>query len=257
MFRPGERRLRLSLPRRWIGDICHFGKRIPVVAGERTIRVRAVAEARLASRQSPSWLALLIRAYGLASQRMPEIRRSFMSYPWPHLYQSPHSYASVVVDRTWQGEHAVFYVTMSRPETQTLSDIQRRLHDYQKKPIEEIKAFRRMIRFTRYPTPLRRLLLGAAIGFLGRQRAQYFGTFMINSVAAMRARMLQFITPLTTSLYYDRVTSNGEMTLQLAIDHRVLDGYTAARVVGEVESILNNEILQELRGDIALMRNAA
>ncbi len=80
---------------------------------------------------------------------------------------------------------------------------------------------------------------------------------MINSVAAMRARMLQFITPLTTSLYYDRVTSNGEMTLQLAIDHRVLDGYTAARVVGEVESILNNEILQELRGDIALMRNAA
>ena len=37
------------------------------------------------------------------------------------------------------------------------------------------------------------------------------------------------------------------MLAQLAFDHRVMDGGSAARALGALESVLNGEILAELR----------
>jgi hypothetical protein len=251
-----SRRIALSLPRSWVGDLLYFAKDVPVVAGERTIRIKAIAQARAAIPKPPSWLALLVKGLGIVSQRMPELRRSYMPYPWPHLYESGHSVAAITMHRVYEGENATFLAGMPRPEEATIDKIQTRLHKFQNAPIEEVSSFRRMIGLTKLPFPLRRIAWWFGLNALGKYRVQFYGTFSINSVAALRSRMLQFITLTPSLFYYDKPT-DGELNLQIAFDHRVYDGVTAARAMNELESVLNTEILAELQPPQTGLRLAA
>jgi hypothetical protein len=90
----------------------------------------------------------------------------------------------------------------------------------------------------------------------GYFRACNFGTYAVNSVAGFRARMLTMTTPITSCLYYNSVSRDGEMPIQFAFDHRVFDGYMGGRVGSEIESVLNNEIAAEL-GTLVGNRRAA
>lgn len=246
----------LSLPRRWIGELLHLSRQVPTVGGERVLRVGALATARRQSVKPPSWCALVIKGFAMAAARVPELRRSYLSRPWPRLFESAHSVASVVLDRVWRGEHATFMAPLLRPETLSLGEIDRQLRAWQTDEPEKHGPFRRLIRTAKLPWPLRRLVWSWSYHFSGSSRARYFGTFAISSLAAFRGRLLQVASPLTSMLYYDRVTAEGEMTIQLAFDHRVFDGYTAGRALSELESILNNEILHELK-EFSCVRTAA
>jgi hypothetical protein len=205
-----------------------------------------VSEARSALHKRPSWMSILVKAIGITSMRVPELRRAYMPYPWPHFYESPFSSAAIAMDRVYEGEHGTFVAPMPRPETTPLAKIHSRIHAWQTQPVEETAAFRRLIRISKLWMPIRRLLWGMGLYLIGKYRTQYFGTFSINSIAATRCRMLQFATPTTVVFYYGLAT-RGEMTLQIAFDHRVFDGYAAARTMSELESILNTEIVQELK----------
>src|SRR5215470_14771650 len=158
MTRDRGRYVPLSLPRRWIGDMLHFARQVPVVAGERTLRVAGVAEARKAAEDPPGWSALIIKGFALVSQRLPELRRAYMPFPWGRLYESPYSVASVVIDRVWRDEHATFLAPMVAPESQPLGAIHDRLHRWKTTPPEAHGVFRRLIRTSRFPRPLRRAL---------------------------------------------------------------------------------------------------
>ena len=76
---------------------------------------------------------------------------------------------------------------------------------------------------------------------------EILGTYAVNSVAGFRARMLTMTTPITSCLYYNSVSRDGEMAIQFAFDHRVFDGYLGGRVGSEIEQVLNNEIVAELK----------
>jgi hypothetical protein len=52
---------------------------------------------------------------------------------------------------------------------------------------------------------------------------------------------------LTTTLTFGPIAPNGEVTIKLIYDHRVLDGAYVARRLRDIENMLNTEILQELR----------
>src|SRR5271156_2183587 len=95
------RSLALSLPRRWICDLLHFAKKVPTVPVTRRIDVQAAADARAVLARRPSWAAIFTRAYALVAREVPELRRYFMSFPWPHLHEFPYSIASVAVERVW------------------------------------------------------------------------------------------------------------------------------------------------------------
>ena len=170
-----------------------------------------------------------------------------MPYPWPRLYEHPYSVASAVIDREWQGEHATFLCPMLHPEQRPLTAIHDKLRGFQADPVENHGALRRLIRNTRFPLPLRRALWAVGLYGSGQLRARQFGTFAINSVAGLRSRMLQFMTPITSVLYFGSVSREGELDVQFAFDHRVFDGYVAGRALGELESILNTEIAAETR----------
>src|SRR5262249_7879184 len=105
---PG-RKIPLSLPRRWIGDLLHSARAVPGVVVQRQMDVSALRRARALGAPGASWCAAFIKAYALAACDFPELRRAYIPFPWPHLYEHPHSVASVAVERLYRGERAVFF----------------------------------------------------------------------------------------------------------------------------------------------------
>ena len=86
----------------------------------------------------------------------------------------------------------------------------------------------------------------------GRRRCHNFGTFGVTSVASHGAGVLCLIPLLTSMLHYGLFDKAGMLDMRLALDHRVMDGVTAARVLVEFERTLNGDILNELTGMAAV-----
>lgn len=238
----------ISLARRWVGDMLHAARKVPVVASEKAIRVRAMHELRRQVPHPPSWSSLMIKAMGLVSMRVPEMRRAYMGVPWGRLYEAPYSVASVIFGRQFQGEMATFFAPLPHPERLPLDAIGGKVRAWQTDPIEAHGVLRRLVRNAKPPRFVRRLLWWFGLNWFGLLRARYFGTFAVNSVAAISgARMIQFQTPLTQVMYYGAVTKDGMLPLQMAFDHRVYDGYTGGLIGRELEAVFNNELIAEVK----------
>jgi hypothetical protein len=239
---------RVSLPRRWIGDMLHFAQRVPMAGVERIMRIKPLIQARRAVRHPPTWHALMTKALGITSMRQPCLRWCMMPWPWPHFYEAPHSVASVVFERDFRGELATFLCPLLHPERLPLAQIHAKIQAWKTDPIERHGVLRRVVRNAKPPLLVRRALWWSGLNVSGYLRARTFGTFAINTVAGLRGKMLSVPTPLTTVWYYGVPDSNrGEVTMQLFVDHRVLDGFHVKRICDELENVLNNEMVNETR----------
>jgi len=236
----------LSLPRRWICDLLHCARQVPTVPVERRIDVGAVVDARAQLDSRPGWAAIFTRAYGLVAREIPALRRSYLQFPWPHLYEFPYSIASVAVERVWNGENAVFFGHLRSPESQTIDSLDRFLRAFKEKPIEEFGLFRRALQIAKYPRPLRRLVWWYALNVGGEKRAKRLGTFGVSVYSGLGSESLHPLSPLTTTLNWG-VIENSRVTVRIVYDHRVMDGSTVARAQGRLEEVLNREIADELR----------
>jgi len=241
-----SRYVRLSLSRLWMRDLVHFGSKARVVGGATSIRVSDVAAARRRQQPLISWNAILIKAIALTSKKWPELKRAYIPYPWPHLYEHPHSVASLVIEREWQGAHGVFFDQIHAPENKSLREIDFELNGMKRSKVEAVGGFRRLIRITRYPLPLRRLIWRIALYGSGRLKARYFGTFSLNSLTSRRLRTTQSLTLVTLSFEYGATESDGQMPFQVFFDHRVMDGVALNRLCVDLQSVLNNDIVAEL-----------
>jgi hypothetical protein len=239
--------LPLSPPRRFIGDMLHFAKQIPTVPVQRRINVQRVAAARDFASVRPSWCAIFTKAYGIVTKAWPQLRRSYLSFPTPHLYQHPTSVASIAIERPFGDEEAVFFAHLADVETRTLANIDEKLHQHKTAPVESISTFRRALRVTRLPVPVRRLLWWSALNLSGRQRARIVGTFGVSVYSGLGAASLHPLSLVTTTLNYGVIEPMGDVDVRLVYDHRVLDGATVARALADLESVLNHEIIAELR----------
>jgi hypothetical protein len=94
---------------------------------------------------------------------------------------------------------------------------------------------------------LRRLLWWYCVSASGRQKSKILGTFAVNSIASMEMEVCQFISPVTTMLYYLPPSGSSEtLVVHLAFDHRVYDGSLASEALVQLESVLNREIADEI-----------
>jgi hypothetical protein len=247
MPQPIGRRVPLSLPRRFIGDLVYFAQKMPLCTALRTMRLAELADARAGAFPCPGWCALFVRAYGLVAAARPELRWSYVPLPWPHFYEHPHSIASVAVERDYGAEKAVFFGHIRAPETQSLAAIGGHLRDYKEAPIDDIALFRRILYTSRLPRPLRRLMWRFGLYTSGHRRSRYFGTFGVSVTSALGATTVDLLTPISTALNYGILTADGSLDVRLTYDHRVLDGGTAARALAELEETLNTTMLAEVR----------
>jgi hypothetical protein len=239
--------LPLAPARRWVGDLLHASRHVPLVPFERRMDLSALAAVRSQLEEPPSWCALFTKAYGIVTMRRPELRRAYFSFPRPRLYEHPHSIAAIAVERVWQEDRAVFFARLLQPGKQPLVRIQRYLDHFKQAPVEKIDSFRRLIRLSRYPRPVRRLLWWLTLHAGGSIRARRTGTFGVSVTAGLGASALALISPLTTTLHYGPLDGKGSLDVRVTFDHRVLDGSTVARALSDLEEVLNTEMIGELR----------
>jgi hypothetical protein len=240
------RYLPLSLPRRLVNDMLHFARRIPSVPVERRLNVAAVAELRHRLADRPGWCALFTKAYGLVAAAQPALRRAYMGFPWPRLYEHPFSIASVAIERDYDGEPGVFFGHIRGPECHPLLNLEAALRRFKDQPVEDIGLFRRGLTVARLPRPLRRLMWWIGLNSSGPKRAKRLGTFGVSVYAGLGAASLHPLSVLTTTLNYGVIGRDGTVDVRLVYDHRVMDGATVARALADLEDVMNGAIRQEL-----------
>jgi hypothetical protein len=207
----------------------------------------AIVAARRSLAEPPSWVALFTRAYGLTAQRHAELRRAFIRWPWPHLYEHPCSECAVLVERAYEGETIVLGAKIRAPENQTLAGIDAHLRRFKEAPLEEVSPFRQLLRFARLPTLLRRFVFWHALHWSGFKRARHFGTCMVSSLGNLGVEQCHPLTPLTTYLTFGPVSATGAVTVKIIYDHRVMDGRSVARCLNDLEQVMQSQLLRELR----------
>jgi hypothetical protein len=162
------------------------------------------------------------------------------------LYEYPTSSANVVVEREYDGEPALFSILIKDPAARSLIDIGSFLKHAMTAPIDSVKDFQRTMHISALPRPLRRLLWWLGLN-IGRQRANFFGTFALSVYSALNSESLHPLTPLTTVLNYGVIDRDGGVTVRIVYDHRVMDGATVARALTRLEEVLNTRIVEELK----------
>jgi hypothetical protein len=238
--------IRLSVQRRMVIDLLYFARGIPTVPVQKRMSLGPLVAARAACGERPRWTAIFTKAYALLAQEVPELRRAYVKIPWAHLYEYPTSKANIIIERDYRGEPSLCPVSIKDPAHRSVGDIGRQIQHATTAPLEEIKDFRRWMRFARLPRPLRRTLWWIGLN-IGRQRGNFFGTFGLSVYSALNAESLHPLSPLTTLLNYGVMTGEGVLDVRIIYDHRVLDGATVARALGRLEEILNSVILEEVQ----------
>ncbi|MEZ6089471.1 MAG: hypothetical protein R3C05_15870 [Pirellulaceae bacterium] len=246
--------LPLTKNRRLVLDVCSLSKHVPLFPAEMTVNVGAVSQARTQAAIRVSWAAIFTKAFAIAAVDQPQLRQAYFGWPWPHLYEHLFSNASIAMHRTDGDEDRLCWARLTRVEELSLSAIQERLDSLKTLPIEE--AFAKQHRMSRLPFPVRRLMWMLALRMSGRTRAKSLGTFSVSSLAGMKTYNRFHPTILTTSLSYGPIDEAGDCLLTLICDHRVLDGFRAAKCLEAIDTAVNGEVLSELRA-LESMQNAA
>lgn len=235
----------LSIPRKVVCDLLHIAKNIPTVPVQRSINVAKLMAAREQTTSRISWPTIFAKAYAIVCSQMPELRRAYLEYPRPRLYEHPHSIASIAIERMYEEEASVFFAYIPEPECMTLVELENAVAMYRTKPVEELFAFTFWF-YRRFPRFCRRFLWWYMLNVRGSRKAQFIGTFGLSVYSSLGAESLHPLTPLTTTMNYGIIDQAGQVSVRLIYDHRVMDGATIARALHRLEEVLNREILSEL-----------
>ena len=235
----------MSPARRVQNDFLYFANKAPILPVQRRMRLGALVEARKACPQRLPWTVLFFKAYALLAQQVPELRRVHIGLPWPHLYEYPASLGMIAVERKTAHALEVFAGRVKDPASRSLKELVEILRHFNEAPLREIKEFRRVLMLGRLPWPLRRLLMWIGLN-IGRQRANFFGTFALSVYSALGADSLRPLAPCTVVLNYGVLAPDGSLDVRFNYDHRVMDGATVARALQSLERILTHAIVEEL-----------
>lgn len=236
----------ISIPRRFVADLMHASVRVPFVSLTRPVNVRQLAEARAQAAQPPGWAAIFVKAFALVACEQPILRTLYVKWPRPGFYGLPRSVAMVAIARNEDGEDCVLPQRITAPDEIPLAEVDALIRQAKEAPISEVPAFRKMLLVTRLALPLRRLLWAIGLN-LGRQRANFFGSFVVTSVAAYGRGELHALSPGPFVLSYGAVGPDQSLDVVLRWDHRVTDAAPMTKALTRLEQVLNAEIAAEIR----------
>jgi hypothetical protein len=234
----------IDVNRRLVGDLLWFAARVPLFPLEREFDLADLAALRSRASVRISWVALFVKAYGLLAAEIPQLRHSYMRWPWPHVYQHADSVGMVAVNRSTPSGDRLFWGRFTAPEKMSLVEVQKQLDDYKHGQIEP--TFRRQIRLSRFPKPLRMLAWWMSLNLSAERRARRLGTFGLSTVAGLGAVNRIHPTCTATSLTYGPISDAGRVLVTVVYDHRLIDGAPLARALAELEAILQGPIAEEL-----------
>jgi len=234
----------LSPARKFIGEILHHAHPVPSLPVVRRVNLADVAAVR---GRAVSWLAIFLRAYGLTAREHPELRTALIPYPWPRLYEHPETLASLLVERRHEGERVTLVAKVRGPENQSLPQLHAHLQRFKTAPLHEISDFRQLLLIGRFPWLLRRFTFWTTLYWSGPMRARRFGTCTVSTMGHHDAEQVHPITPLTTYFTVSPIQPDGEASLRIIYDHRVMDDGHVARALRTLEEVLHTRMVAELR----------
>ena len=238
----------ITLPRRLVADLMHASIGVPFVSLARPLQIRSLLEARAQAAQRPGWAAIFVKAFALVAREQPVLRTLYVNWPRPAFYELPRSVAMVAIARFEDGQDCVLPQKVTAPDEMSLAEVDAQIRHAKEAPIEQVPAFRKILRTTRLPLPLRRLFWTIGLNF-GRQRANYFGSFGVTSVAAYGPGQLHALSPGPFVLSYGVEKPDQSIDIVLRWDHRITDAALIARALIRLEQVLNTEIAGELRAN--------
>lgn len=240
-------RLKLKPSRRFMVDYLYFTKQVPSQPIWRNCDVQNIVALRKKIPQRIGWAAIMLKAIAHLSEKQPELRCSYMKWPWGHLYLHPHQIAYIAVSRVVEDEKLLIFHRIEKPEEHSLIQIQESIEQAQSQPLENNRLFQFRRKFCRLPWFIRRVIWWLALSLSGKVRTSMTGTMGVTSVALCGATS---ITPPTLGnlvVTYGPVQPDGTMRITFVYDHRVHDGITVAENMQKFEAILNDVIAEELQ----------
>jgi hypothetical protein len=238
----------VSAPRRMVSDLLHISQQMPLIPGERVMKLSKIVEARKTATPRPSWLAMFTKALATVATRHPEARRLFLTRPWHRMYEYNENIVSVVVDRDCGGgEPGLFLARIHSPEKMSLTEIDAQIRKFKDRPIEEISAFQNALRMAKMPLFVRRMFWSLLTNWMPRLRAKFLGNLGISLTAGMGGVALSLLTPWTITVFYDAFEDDGSLKFRMMFDHRVMDGRLACRIGREIEQEMCGAILREVQ----------
>jgi hypothetical protein len=237
---------KISLPRRLVADLMHASIRVPFVSLSRPLDIRQLLEARALAARPPGWAAIFVKAFSLVAKDQPVLRTLYAKWPWPCFYELPRSIAMIAIARVEDGQDCVLPQKVPAADTLPLTEVDAQIRHAKDAPISEVPAFRKILRVTRLPLLLRRVMWLIGLNF-GRQRANWFGSFGVTSVAAYGAGELHALSPGPFILSYGVVEPDQTIDVVIRWDHRITDAALIAKALTRLEQVLNTEIAGEIR----------
>ncbi|PQO25103.1 hypothetical protein C5Y96_26745 [Blastopirellula marina] len=226
-----------------VTDLMWLHKSMPTVSQVKTFDLRELQAVREACPRRISWAIAFLRAYALVAAEYPSLRRTYISWPWPHLYEHPEVIGNLVVSRQVNDDNWLFFAPIADAENFSLDRQQGLLERYQSGPVAEV--FKNQVRLSHYPHFLRRVLWWLRFNFSPRKRIKRLGTFALTTVAGQGVTILDPRAPVTTTLTYGPMNDAGQCNVTIAYDHRVMDGKEVASILCATERIMQTRILQE------------
>ncbi|MFM9974452.1 MAG: hypothetical protein ACKVON_07750 [Beijerinckiaceae bacterium] len=231
----------LSPSRTFVADLCHAALKLPQGVLARRIDIRAAIALRKASPQKLPWTAIFVKAWGEVAQELPELRRTYVALPWPRLYEHETSVASIMVERSIDGEAVLFPARVKSPAERSLAEVAADIEQAATAPITSISRNRMILRVSRLPLPLRRFIWWLAFN-LPRQRQHYVGTFGVSVLGHLGADILHPVSPVTTFVSYGPIAADGTVYVTVGFDHRTMDGAVVARALALLEQKLKTVV---------------
>lgn len=239
-----SRRL-LSSDRSLPCDIAYLASKVPIARAEMSVDLADVADVRTRAKRRISWATIYLKAFGCVSDGMEVLRQSYFRWPVAHVLQHSRSVAMVAIQREHQGRARLCWGRIIDPGQQSLSDIQIQLDAYTTKPVDE--AFRKQLRLSKLPWPIRRAAWAVTLNSTGRTRERQVGTFSMSSLAGQGVNNRDHPTICTSSLTYGPLDASSHSLVTLVYDHRMMDGMQAAQALQRLRSCLQTEIVNELQ----------
>src|SRR5688572_3304627 len=112
----------LSPARKMVLEILHQTRGVPSLPLAKRMQLGRLAAARRGT--GISWPAVFVRAYALLAAEQPGLRRAYVRWPWPHLYEHPQSVCAVIVERDLAGEPVVLTARIAGPEHRALGRLE-------------------------------------------------------------------------------------------------------------------------------------
>lgn len=240
-----RRRILVPRSRRLTCDVLHFHQEVPLCPHHRGFYLAPLNAIRTSAPTRVSWPVLFLKAYAILARETPVFRQTWMTFPWPTIYQHDTSIGMLAIQREYQGEPWLFWGRFPAPENTTLSELQRLLDRYQHHPVEQI--FKRYLLLSSIPNPLRQFIWWCHLKLSGATRAKRVGTFFLSTLASRGVEIDCPPSFQTGVLSYGPIDTQGYSRVTLAYDHRLMDGRLVADSLLRMEQILNGVLAEELK----------